>query len=99
MAIGKRYIDGDKLVDSIKDADGGIRMRIMSWLKRQPRAPKLVSRQGAAKILGRSSPHMERIAERLPEPVEIEGSSWKAYPKDEIKALAKQLKAEKKAKN
>lgn len=102
MAIGKRYIDGDKLMETI---DGyapqlarPIKAGIIRWLKRQPKAPKLVSRQGVAEMLGVRTPHVRRYNDRLPEPIHIAGSRWPFYIEDEIKALAREIEQEKAAK-
>lgn len=95
--IGSRSIDGDKLLERLGLKGDGV---LAKWLRRQPRSPKLVSSQGAAKILGVHPPHLQRLKDkgRLPEPVTIEGSRWSAYVKADIQALAKELKAERAAK-
>jgi len=95
MAIGSRYIDADTLLSKIHfDKDSALGR----WLRRQPKAPKLVSRQGVAQILGISSPHVARVADRLT-PISIEGSSRPVYDLAEVKALKKELDAERKAKS
>lgn len=93
MAVGKRFIDGDKLLERI--ADKILRKHTGEWLKRQPRSPALVSRQGAAGILGIQTPHLRRVEDRLPEAISVEGTSWPFYLKADIEELAKTIKAEK----
>jgi hypothetical protein len=95
MAIGSRYIDGDTLLSKIHF---GTDSALARWLKRQPKTPKLVSRQGVGSILGISSPHVARVAHRLT-PISIEGSTRPVYDLAEVKALKKELDAEKKAKS
>jgi hypothetical protein len=96
--IGKRYIDGDKLLAKT-DFDGDVsRSELEPWLKRQPKMPELVNSQAAAKILGRLPNHMSRLKDRLPDPVTVEGTDRPMYIKSEIQALAKELERERKAK-
>lgn len=100
--IGKRYIDGDKLMGQLdryapKLLDS-IKTRMRDWLRRQPHAPELVSRQGAAELLGLQSAHLARLGDRLPDPIEVT-SGHRVYLKAEVEALAAELRAEKKAKS
>ena len=93
--IGKRYIDGDKLLERMGDQPlTDITKIVAGWLKRQPKMPKLVSRQGAAKILGKHTSHLRRMEDRLPEPIYIEGNSWPFYLHADIVALKKELDQE-----
>jgi hypothetical protein len=100
--VGRRYIDGDKLLGKLPDNGmatprSAIHTLLEAFLKRQPRHPQLVSRQGAAEIIGVQPPHLSRLKDRLPEPIVVQGSSWPVYLKADIIALAKNLEAEKKA--
>lgn len=104
MAIGKRYIDGDKLIEKLEGrtpraslVPAAVKGIIDRWLRRQPKAPKLVSRQGAAEILGVSSPHVSRLP--MPPGITIEGSSRPVYDLEAVEALAAALKAERKTKD
>jgi predicted DNA-binding transcriptional regulator AlpA len=93
--IGKRYIDGDKLLGLIDQCapklHGGARTAIERWLKRQPKAPKLIGRQRAAELLGVTSPYISVLEKKgdMPKPIKVEGGK-DAYDEAEVKALAKQ---------
>lgn len=91
--IGKRYIDGEELLKRVS-VGGTPNGRLAKWLKRQPKVPKLVSRQGTAKILGKHISHLRRLEDRLPEPIYIEGNRWPFYMRDDIVALRKELEQE-----
>lgn len=97
--IGKRYIDADKLQEVIEtnkdDGFWGLREAITKWVKRQPKAPKLIGRQRAAEILGVTSPYISVLAKNgeMPEPIVVEGGK-DAYDEAEVKALAKKRKSQ-----
>lgn len=98
MAIGKRHIDGDKLIEKLEaeiPKIPGSLWRAMAerWLRRQPRTPRLASGQRAAEILGVQPPHLSRYKHRL-NPVNVEGSRYPLYDEDEVKELRKELNAE-----
>jgi hypothetical protein len=95
--IGKRYIDGDKLVE-VAETKGTDSSRLVGWLRRQPKTPELVNNQATAAILGVLPNHLGRYRDRLPEPVKVEGTDRPMYIKSEIQALAKELARERKAK-
>jgi hypothetical protein len=85
--IGKRYIDGDKLLERAFGRLNAPRP-IVDWLKRQPRSPKLIGRQKAAEILGVGSPYMTHfIKSGQLKPISVEGGK-DAYDEIEVKALA-----------
>lgn len=88
--IGRRYVDGDKLVGSIDEAEVGVRSRITSWLKRQPKAPKLIGRQKAAEILNVKSSYISVLVKGGDlTPVEIDGGP-PVYDLAEVRAFAKE---------
>lgn len=93
--IGKRYIDGDKLLDRLREESGRMHsmvpVNVEAWLRLQPRLPKLVGRQRAAEILKVSSPYISILAREgvMPKPIPVEGGK-DAYIEFEVKALAKQ---------
>ena len=97
--IGRRFIDGDKLIGSIEEAEVGVRSRITSWLKRQPKAPNLIGRQRVAEILGVGSPYITVLVARGElQPVEVEGAP-PVYDEAEVRAFAKGWKKRQRKKN
>lgn len=70
--------------------------RFETWLRKQPRAPHLISRQAAAVILGVASPGIARFQRqgKMPEAIEVDGSS-PVYVKAEVVAFAKKREREK----
>lgn len=95
--IGKRYIDGEKLVKLVEDRYGTPNY-VTDWLKRQPRVPKLIGRQRAAEILGVGSPYMTHfIKAGLLKPIEVEGGK-DAYDETEVNALKRKREREAKTK-
>jgi predicted DNA-binding transcriptional regulator AlpA len=89
--VTTRFIDE---AEAVKAAAKGP-AAFQKWLARQPRAPRLVRRKEAAKILGVQSPHITRFIrqDRMPEPVEI-GGGLNVYLLDEVEAFAKELAEE-----
>lgn len=99
--IGKRYIDGDKLLAYFKEnrQRATIDDLLGEWLQRQPKAPKLIGRQRAAEILGVGSPYMTHfIKAGLLNPIEVEGGK-DAYDESEVQALKRQRERERKEKD
>lgn len=90
----RRYLDDEELVRQVGPE---VAERIEAWLKRQPRAPKLVGATAAAELLAVKPPHITRLKAqgRMPEPLPVEGSV-DVYIRSEVMALAKELKAERK---
>lgn len=98
--IGKRYVDADKLVAHLQEAGTGgiLRLKVESWLRRQPKAPKLIGRQQAAEILGVGSPYMTHfIKSGALKAIEVEGGK-PAYDEAEVRALDRKRKREAKEK-
>lgn len=93
--IGRRYIDAEELLEYFEKnrKRATIRDLLAKWLRRQPKMPELVSRQGAAQLLDRQSAHLDRLGDRLPKPVKVE-NGHPAYLKSEIEALAAELREE-----
>ena len=98
-----RFVDEGKLLELL---DGKVSEKplppglngdsdLRKWLKRQPKVPKLVSRQAAAKILGIESPHVTRYIQqgRMPEPIEVEGG-YPVYVRSEVVKFGRELKRE-----
>lgn len=92
----KRFVDSDKLVRAALDAPAPeLGKKLRRWLEKQPTLPDLVSRQVAAEVCGINSPYVSRLIEqeRWPEPVPIDGSA-PAYVREEVEALAGELRRE-----
>lgn len=90
-----RSVNEEKLVEKVgdlTDLDERAEKALRDYLRRQPKAPALVSRSGAAKILEVAVPHIDRLD--MPEPIEIEGG-WKVYLKADVIDLRDRLAAEK----
>jgi hypothetical protein len=95
VPIGRRLIDVDALLERVAPS---VAKALRPWLAKQPRHEDYVSRQGAAKILGKNVQHLARIEERMPDPIFAEGSSWPLYVKSEVEDLRDALAAERKEK-
>lgn len=97
MNLGRRYIDADKVVALIDrkmpNLSPTIRQPIVSWLARQPKAPRLIGREGAAKLLGVGSPYISVLIRngQMPKAITVEGGK-DVYDEAEVKALAKRRK-------
>ena len=102
--IGKRYVDGDKLMDSMlrasTKAGGGnaariIGMTIERLLKKAPKSPKLIGRKRAAEILGVGSPYISQLIKtgKMPDPIKVEGGHV-VYDEAEVKAFANRRRYE-----
>lgn len=91
-----RTIDEQKLLDRV-EREAGTVPKLRAWLRRQPRAPHLVSRQKAAEMLGVASPYVTRLHEqgRMPDPIEVDGGP-PVYLKEEVAPLAKEMRADRK---
>jgi hypothetical protein len=89
-AIGRRYIDGDQLVDLVERDDPAIAGTVAAWLRDEPRYPRLVGTTGAAKILEIHLPHVTRLraAGEMPDPVPVEGGR-DVYERDVVMAVAR----------
>lgn len=94
--IGKRFIDGDKLLAMLQDGvTDGRRIDLSSWLKRQPKMPKLLGRQRAADIIGVGSPYITVLVKNGDlTPVRVDGGP-DVYEEAETKAVAKVYKKRK----
>ena len=79
--------------------------RFFKWLAEQPLArpegklPELVSASAAAKMLGVYPSHIARLRKqgRMPAAVPVEGGKGDAWRKDEVAALAEELRKEREA--
>lgn len=94
-----RYVDPDKLVRAALDAPvPELGKKLRRWLEKQPTFPDLVSRKTAADLCEIHSPYVSRLEEqgRWPDPVPIEGSA-PAYVRQEVEALADELREERAA--
>ncbi|MGH2938290.1 MAG: hypothetical protein ACRDPE_09250 [Solirubrobacterales bacterium] len=92
----QRWVDRDKLVRVINDADPGeIVAKVRRWLEKQPTAPDLVGRKVAAEIIGVHSPYISRLEEqgRMPEAVPVEGTA-PAYIRAECERLGEEIRKE-----
>jgi hypothetical protein len=94
--IGKRFIDGDTLLGKIHFGEDSA---LAKWLKRQPKAPKLIGRQRAAEIIGVGSPYITVLVEKGDlTPVPVAGGP-DVYDEAEVKALAKVYKKRQRKRN
>jgi len=89
-------VDPDKLVRAALDAPASeLGQKLRRWLEKQPTAPTLISRKTAADLCGVHSPYISRLEAqgRMPDPIPIEGAA-PAYVREEIEALADELRKE-----
>lgn len=87
--IGKRFIDADTLLGKINFREDSA---LGKWLRRQPKAPKLIGRQRAAEIIGVVSSYITVLVERGDlTPVPVDGGP-DVYDEAECKAFAKLYK-------
>jgi hypothetical protein len=104
-----RYVGTDRLVAAVRrklskdtgaftaSEEDAVEEAIRAYMQRQPRMPQLISRKTAATILGVHTGHLDRLGDRLPKRVEIEGGRH-AFIKTDITSLRDELNAEKQAK-
>jgi predicted DNA-binding transcriptional regulator AlpA len=93
-----RWVDPDKVVRVALDAPvPELAKKLRRWMEKQPMAPDLIGRKVAADILGVNSPYISRLHDqgRMPDPIPIEGTA-PAYIREEVEALATELRAERK---
>lgn len=95
--IGRRSVDADKLLDYYDEnrKRASIRDLLAKWLRRQPKTPELISRQGCAEMLGRQSAHIDRViaryGDKFPKPIKVE-KGHPVYVKAEIEAFVEEVK-------
>lgn len=96
MSIGKRFIDADTLLGKIHFSEDSV---LAKWLRRQPKAPKLIGRQCAADIIGVGSPYVTVLVSRGDlTPIRVEGAP-DVYDEAECKAFAKTYKKRQRKRN
>lgn len=90
-----RFLNEERLVKRIEAEFGSVGGRFQKWLRRQPKAPRLLSRKAAAEVLGVPSSNIQRFQAqgRMPFPIEVEGAA-PVYVADEVEDLAKEVQAE-----
>lgn len=90
----RRYLDDEELREQVGPE---VAAKIEEWLAGQPSAPRLVGSTAAAAILGVQPPHITRLKDqgRMPEPIPVEGSV-DVYVRDDVQALARKLRGERK---
>lgn len=96
--IGKRFIDGDKLVERLRteSLEAPLTADFIAYLlARAPKMPKLIGRQRAAEILGVGSPYVSQLPLQR---IKVEGGK-DAYDEAEVKALARQRVRDRKEKS
>ena len=98
----RRWVEEDEVVREVEKATGDsespIAASLRRWLAKQPEVPPFVGSSAAAKLLAIPTPHVSRLRDqgRMPAPISVEGSV-DIYIRDEVIALAKELKKERAA--